>query len=108
MSFTDDILNDDISASQIALNTVQGDYGTSDWQRGLLSLGTSYVTGLAQIDLAKRRANAGTATQIVSNQSPVGADLTTRAASGLGTLRLGDVLPFAVLGLGAWLIFGKG
>jgi hypothetical protein len=113
MSLFDDFLNEDVSASDIAKNTQAGVYGSpassSGWQSSILSLGTSYLQGLTQVDLARRYSQvSNTQPRITSNQSPVGQDLTTRAASGLGSMRVGNLLPFILLGLGAWVVLGRG
>jgi hypothetical protein len=112
MSLIDDFLDDSVSASDIASNTNAGVYGapasSSSWQTSILNLGTTYLQGLTQVDLARRYAQAVPQTpRIQSNQSPVGRDLTSRAVTGLGSLQLGNVLPFILLGLGAWVVLGK-
>lgn len=104
MSFTDDILNDDVSAYQVAMRTDSGAYNASgNWQNNLLNIGSNFVNGLMQVELLKRAREAQGPT-ITSNQAPIYTDNTTRAAAAIGRQSLGDVLPFLLLGLGAWAL----
>jgi hypothetical protein len=112
MSLIDDFLDDSVSASDIASNTTAGVYGapasSSSWQSSILNLGTTYLQGLTQVDLARRYAQLQPQVpRIQSNQSPVGSDLTTRGAASLGSMKVGNLLPFILLGLGAWVVLGK-
>ncbi|TBO31330.1 hypothetical protein EYS42_08785 [Aquabacterium lacunae] len=111
MSLIDDFLNDDVSAQDIAVNTQAGIYGSpapmvsGSLQSSLLGIGTSFLSGLASVELLKRSAQVQP--QIVSRQAPLyadSADVTTRAAAQLGSVRLGNLLPFIVLGGVAYLV----
>lgn len=110
MSWIDDILNDSVSAQQIAANTTAGVYGSGgassgSWQSALLGIGTNYLNGLAQIDLAGRYYS--NVPQITSRQAPLQTDLTTQGVSALGGMRLGNLLPFILLGLGAYVLLNR-
>lgn len=109
MDLIADFLNEDVSAAQVALNTQSGGYGaaaSSSWQSNLLGIGTNYLQGLSQLDLQRRYAT--NVPQIVSNQAPLNTDLTTRGASALGSVRIGNLLPFLVLGVGAYVLLSRG
>ena len=113
MSLIDDFLNDNVSAQDIAVNTQAGIYGSpspmvsGSFQQSLLGIGTAYLSGLAGIDLARKSQNVQP--QIASNQAPIYGDATSRAAAQLGSVRVGNLLPFIVLGAVAYLLLkGRG
>ena len=109
MSLIDDLLNDDVSAATVAMKTQGGAYGATDtsgtWQTQLLGIGTNYINGLAQIDLARRVSQVPA---IISKQAPIETDVTTRAVASVGSVRLGNMLPLILLGLGVYVLLGKG
>ena len=119
MSFFDDILNDGVSASQIAANTQAGVYGGSGFGdfslssglQSLLTIGTGYAKGIADIDLARRAVVIQQQAQqpnIATTQSPIYFnDMTSRGVSAVGSMRVGNLLPFVLLGLGAYVLLGK-
>lgn len=111
MDWLSDILNDNVSAAQVAQNTQSGAYGSfgttasGSWQSALLGIGTNYLNGLATIDL-QGRAYANVP-QITSRQYPLNTDLTTQGVSALGSMRLGNLLPFLLLGVGAYVLLSR-
>lgn len=126
MSFIDDVLSGwdvtgtpDVSAAQIAANTQNGVYNSgsgfslSSALQGFLTVGTGYAKGLSDLSLAKQAIQVQRQAQqpaINSTQSPIyfgGADLTTRGAGALGSMRVGNLLPFILLGVGAYVLLGK-
>jgi hypothetical protein len=99
MSLSDDLLNDDVSAYQVAMRSSSGAYDTSaNWQSGLLNLGTNFVNGLMQVELFKRAREAQAPT-ITSNQAPIymGNNATTRAVNTVASKSIGDVLPYLLV-----------
>lgn len=122
MSFFDDILNDALSASDIAARTTAGVYDTgggfgdfslSGSLQGLLNVGTRYANGVADLELAKRAVRIQQQAQqpdLMGTQSLIGyqPDLTSRGVSAVGGVRLGNILPFILLGLGAYALLKKG
>lgn len=74
-----------------------------------LALGTSYVSRRLDIDLQSRVTGRQPTVALPSDQRIVAdhADLTTRAVSRAGGMRIGDLLPWAVVAGVAWLFFGK-
>ncbi|WP_290904440.1 hypothetical protein [Aquabacterium sp.] len=125
MSFIDDVLSGldvtgtpDVSAAQIAANTQSGVYNSgsgfslSSALQGFLTVGTGYAKGLSDLSLAKQAVQVQRQAQqpaINSTQSPIyfGSDLTTRGAGALGSMRVGNLLPFILLGVGAYVLLGK-
>lgn len=123
MSFIDDILNEGVSAAQVAANTQSGVYGGSGGFGGfslssglqqLLTVGAGYAKGVADIDLARRAVEIQRQAQqptLSTTQSPIyfgGPDLTSRGVAAVGGIRLGNLIPFALLGLGAYVVLRKG
>lgn len=110
MSLSDDLLNDDVSAYQVAMRSSSGAYDTSaNWQSGLLNLGTNFVNGLMQVELFKRARDAQAPT-ITSNQAPiyVGNNATARAVNRASSVALGDLLPYLlVAGIGYAVLKGR-
>lgn len=72
-----------------------------------LAMGTSYLSRRIDIDLQSRLVGSQPRVTRPSNQRPVNdhADLTTRAVSSAGGMRLGDLLPWAVAGVIGYMIF---
>ena len=63
------------------------------------------MNGLATIDL-QGRAYANLP-QITSRQAPLNTDLTTQGVSALGGMRLGNLLPFILLGVGIYVVASR-
>ena len=115
MSFIDDILNDAVSAAQISANTQAGAYGDgggfggfslSSGLQSLLTVGTGYAKGLADIDLARKAVDVQRQAQqptIGTTQSPI----YFGNAAGGGGIRLGNLLPLLLLGVGAVVLLRK-
>lgn len=82
------------------------DYASGALQSAL-ALGTSYLSRRIDIDLQSRLVGSQPIVNRPSNQRPVNdhADLTTRAVSSAGGLRIGDLLPWAIAGFVGWMIF---
>lgn len=110
MSFIDDILNDAVSAAQIATNTQAGAYDAGGFSlssglQSLLTVGTGYAKGLADIDLARKAVRVQQQAQqptIATTQSPI---YFGNAAT--GGIRLGNMLPLLLLGVGAYVLLKK-
>lgn len=77
--------------------------GGSSFLQTILGTAATWVGGVAQVDLLKR-AQAAQQPTLYSTQAPIQTDATTRAASALGGMRLGDVLPLLLLAGGAFLL----
>lgn len=117
MSFFDDILDDRVSASQIASNTNSGVYSGAGFSlssglQQFLNIGTGYAKGLTDLELARRTVKLQQQAQqpnISTTQSPIyfNEDLTSRGVSAVGGMRVGNLLPFILLGVGAYVLLGK-
>nr|WP_295075350.1 hypothetical protein [uncultured Roseateles sp.] len=86
----------------------------SGWASGLLqqamAIGGQYVNRRLDIDLAQRLTGSQPQPYRGSNQggmAPPGADLTTRGAATIGSLKLGDMLPFLAVGVVLFMVLGK-
>lgn len=79
-------------------------FGVSDssasWQSGLLGLAGSALGGYFQLETAK----ATQQPKLYTDQRLVYPDATTRAVSAAGGLRLGDLLPFLLVGVGVLVL----
>lgn len=85
------------------------DYLNGALQTGL-ALGTTYVSRRMDIDLQARLAGAQPSAAVRRTTQPLvadHADLTTRAVSAAGGLRIGDLLPLLAVAGVAWLFLGK-
>lgn len=94
---------------QPTVSTVQRtDYLSGAFQNAL-ALGTTYLSRRMDVDIQSRIAGSMPQVTRPSNQRPIAdhADLTTRAVASAGGMRIGDIMPFAVVGLVAWLLLGK-
>lgn len=74
-----------------------------------IALGGNYLSKRLDIDLAQRLAGNQPMPYRMGNQSMIpvganGADLTTRGVQAVGGLRMGDLLPFVVVGLIAFMV----
>lgn len=115
MDETEDDLNARIRAmaSDGEVQPLQATPPRTDYLSGALqnalALGTSYLSRRIDVDIQSRIAGSQPQPVRPSNQRPITdhADLTTRAVASAGGVRLGDLLPFAVVGLVAWMVFGK-
>lgn len=124
MSFFDDVLSGwdvtgtpDVSAAQVAANTQNGVYSGSGFSlssalQGFLTVGTGYAKGLSDLSLAQKAVQVQRQAQqptINTTQSPIyfGQDLTSRGVGALGGMRVGNLLPFILLGVGAYVLLGK-
>lgn len=122
MSFFDDVLSGwdvtgtpDVSAAQVAANTQNGVYSGSGFSlssalQGFLTVGTGYAKGLSDLSLAQKAVQVQRQAQqptINTTQSPIyfgGQDLTSRGVGALGGMRVGNLLPFILLGFGAYVL----
>jgi len=67
------------------------------------SQGAGLLSGLLTWDTTRRLTNSQQQNvQVASRQNPNNTDYTTRAVSAAGGMRLGDLLPLAVVGFVAW------
>jgi len=68
-----------------------------------LSQGAGVLQSLLSWDTTRRLTETqAQAVKVSSRQNPNNTDYTTRAVSSAGGVRLGDLLPFAVIGFVAW------
>lgn len=90
------------------MNPPRTDYASGALQ-GALALGTSYLSRRIDIDLQSRVTGSQPGGQRPSNQRPVSdhADLTTRAVASAGGVRIGDLVPWLVVGGIALLMFRR-
>lgn len=95
------------SAPAPASSSSGTDFSSGAFQSAL-ALANTYMTKRLDIDLATRLAGMQPTVYRQGTQQLIGVDATTRIASGVGGMRLGDLLPMLLLAGGVWFLVRKG